>query len=129
MYNKIIVTETTEEAKKPQNKSKGKNLKPTAIFWHYSVIILALLFDGEEARRNRSPWICPGKVLPTKRKDQREVAERPKKAAPGKISRDWKRAVSNFAEGSVGAPRSRMGVGNSPPSLSDNRKQPRSCLR
>ena len=32
MYNNIIVTETTEEAKKPQNKSKGKNLTPTAIF-------------------------------------------------------------------------------------------------
>ena len=41
MYNKIIVTEMTEEAKKPQNKSKGKNLTPTAILWHYSVIIMA----------------------------------------------------------------------------------------
>ena len=35
MYNIIIVTETTEEAKKPQNKWKGKNLTPTAIFLHY----------------------------------------------------------------------------------------------
>ena len=55
MYDKIIVNETPEEAKKPQNKSKGKNLTPTAIFWNYSVIILALFFDGEEARRNWSP--------------------------------------------------------------------------
>ena len=69
MYNKIIVTETTEEAKKTQNKSKGKNLTPRTIFWHYSVIILALFFNGEEARRNRSPWLYPGKVLPPKLKD------------------------------------------------------------
>ena len=102
MYNKIIGTETTEEAKKPQNKLKGKNLTPTAIFQHYSIIILALFFDSEEARRNRIPWLCPGKVLPPKRKDQREVAEKPQTAAPGKISRDRKIAVSNFAEGSVG---------------------------
>ena len=101
MYNKIIVTETTEEAKNTK-KSKGKNLTPTAIFWHYSGIILALLFDGEEARSNRSPWIFPGKVLPPKRKDHREVDERPQTAAPGKSIRDWKRAVSNFADGSVG---------------------------
>ena len=69
-----MVTETTEEENKPQNKLKGKNLTLTAIFWHYSVIIMTLFFDGEEARRNRSPWICPGKVLPPKRKDQREVS-------------------------------------------------------
>ena len=31
MYNKITVNETTGEPKKPQNKSKGKNLTPTAI--------------------------------------------------------------------------------------------------
>ena len=43
MYNKINVTETTEEAKKPQNKSKGK--KPDTnghileIFWHYSLML------------------------------------------------------------------------------------------
>ena len=99
MYNKITVTETTEEAKKTQ-KLKDKNLTPTAIFWHYSVIILALFFDGEEARRNRSPWLFPGKVLPPKHEDQIEMAERPQTTAPGKISRDWKRAVSHFAEGS-----------------------------
>ena len=75
MYDKIIVTETIVEAKKPQNKSKGKNLTPTAIFWHYSTIIMALFFNGEEARRNRRPWLCPGKVLPPKRNDQREVAK------------------------------------------------------
>ena len=74
MYNKITVTETTEEAKKPQNKSKGKNLTPTAIFWHYSGIIMALFFNGEEVRRDRSPWICPGKILPPKREYPREVA-------------------------------------------------------
>ena len=102
MYNKIIVTETTEEAKKTQKKPKGGNLTPTAIFWHYSVIILALFFDGAEARRNRSHWLFPGKFLPPKRKYQREVAERPQTDAPGKSSRDWKRAVSDFAEGSVG---------------------------
>ena len=38
MYNKIIVTEKTEEAKK---KSKGKNLTPTA----YSGIILSLFWN------------------------------------------------------------------------------------
>ena len=70
MYNKITVTGTTEEAKKTQNKLKGKNLTPTAVFWHCSVIILALFFDGEEARRNSSPWFCPGKVLSPKRKYQ-----------------------------------------------------------
>ena len=80
----------TEEAKKTTKKSKGKNLTPTAIFWHYSIIILALFFDGEEARRNRSPWICTGKVIPPKREDQRELAELPQKTAPGKSSRDWK---------------------------------------
>ena len=98
MHNKIIVTETTEEAK--NKKTKGKNLTPMTIFWHYSGIIIALFFDGEEARRNRSPWLCPGKVLPPKRKDQREVNKRPQTTAPGNSSRDWKRAVSHFAEGS-----------------------------
>ena len=102
MYNKITVTKTTEVAKKPQNKSKGKNLTPTSIFWHYSVIILALFFNGEEARRNRIPWLYTGKFLPPKRKDQREVAKRPQNTATGKISRDWKRAVLYSAEGSVG---------------------------
>ena len=63
---------------------------------------MALFFDGEEGLRNRSPWICPGKVLPPNHKDQRKVAERPQTAAPGKSSPDWKRAVSNFTEGSVG---------------------------
>ena len=95
MYNKITVTETTEEAKKNTKKSKGKNLTPTAIFCHYSVIILALFFDGEEARRNRSPWLFPGKVLPPKREDQREMAKRPQTTAPGKSSPDWKRYVSH----------------------------------
>ena len=98
MYNKIIVTETTEEAKENTIKSKGKNLTPTAIFWHYSGTILSLFFDGEEARRNRIPWLYPGKVLPPNREDQIEVAERPQTTAPGKSSRDWKRAVSHFAE-------------------------------
>ena len=63
---------------------------------------MSLFFDGEEARMNRSPWFCPGKVLPPKRKYQREVDELPQTAAPRKSSRDWKRAVSNFEEGSVG---------------------------
>ena len=102
MYNKITVTETTEEAKKPQKKLKDKNLTPTAIFWHYSVIILALFFDGEESRRNRSPWLFPGKVLPPKSEDQRDMDERPQATAPGKSSHDWKISVSHFAEGSGG---------------------------
>ena len=58
-----------------------------------------MFFNGEKARRNRSPWVCPGKVPPPKREDQREVAKRPQRAAPGNISRDWKRAVSHFLEG------------------------------
>ena len=102
MYNKIIVTETTEEAKKSQKKPKGKNLTPTDILWNHSVIILSLFFDGEEARSNRRPWLCPGKVIPPNREDQREVAERPQMTAPGKSSCDWKRAVLHFTEGSGG---------------------------
>ena len=47
MYNKITVTETTEEAKKPQNKpqNKLKGKKPDTkghileIFWHYSLML------------------------------------------------------------------------------------------
>ena len=77
-------------------------MTPPAIFWHYSIIILSLLFDGEEAQRNMSPWLCPGKVLPPKSKDQREVAGLPQTAAPGQSSRDWKRVVSDFEEGSDG---------------------------
>ena len=42
------------------------------------------------------------KVLPPKHKYQREVDEGPQTAVPGKSSHDWKRAVSNFEEGSVG---------------------------
>ena len=102
MYNKITVPKRLKKQKKLQNKPKGKNLTPTAIFWNYSGIILLLFFDGEEARRNRSPRLCTGKVLPLKREDQIEVAERPQNIAPGKSSCDWKRAVSQFAEGSVG---------------------------
>ena len=89
MYNKITVTETTEEAKKSQKNRKVKT-------WHqqpYSGIILALFFYGEEALRNSIPWLFSGKVLTPQREDPREVAERPQTTALGNSSRDWERAV------------------------------------
>ena len=97
MYNKITITETTEEAKNEKVKT-----------WHqrpYSGIILALFFDGEEALRNRSSWICSGKVLPPQSEYPREVAKWPQIAALGNIIRDWKRAVSHLASQSWTFPR------------------------